>query len=200
MNTRQIISVLILMLGLIAAILPPERTTYKKWTKQELTIELKKDTYYLTTDELAHLLIGGDPSIQLIDVRTSADSLLPRAIHIPEDSILNEKFELFFDQEIRKNILYSTDDLVSQQVWMKLKLKGYPNVYMLKGGLAAWNTDILDPQHPGASASQNEMNRYSKRSAARLYFTGAKALPKTEFKVILPAGGKKKKRVAGGCS
>ncbi|MFY0653165.1 MAG: rhodanese-like domain-containing protein [Cyclobacteriaceae bacterium] len=202
MNTRQILSILILMLGLMAAILPSKKTEYLKWTEQELQVEVLKDAYYVSVDELADLLINGDPSIQLIDIRSKnvADTLLPRAVNIPIDSLLNENFEGLFDQDLRKNILYAGQESSTMEAWIRLKLKGYPNIYMLEGGLDSWNTNILNPQHPGLSASKEELDLYSSRSAAKMYFTGAKALPKTEFKIILPQGGKKKRRVEGGCS
>lgn len=202
MNIRQILSVLLISLGTIAAILPTKSTKFRKFTQEELDLEVMKDTYYFSADELAHLLIVGDPSIQLIDIRkeTEADTLLTRAINIPADSIMNERYEWILYQRAKKTILYCNNNQDVQTTWKQLKYQGYPNIYMLRGGLAAWNSDILNPHYPGPSAPQVEIDLYSQRMAARSFFTGVKTLPKVEFKVIIPTGGRKRKKVQGGCS
>ncbi len=200
MNTRQILSILLVMLGTIAAILPSKSTKFRKFTKEELKIEVNKDIYYLSTDEVAQLLISGDPSIQLVDIRAEADSMLARAINIPADSVMNVSNEWILYQKIKKTVLYSDDMEAVKSMWQQLKYEGYPNIYMLKGGLNAWKSDILNPKYPGATAPQDDIDLYNQRMASKLYFTGAKALPKMEFKVIIPMGGGKKKKVEGGCS
>ncbi len=202
MNIRQILSVLLISLGTIAAILPSKSTKFRKFTQEELALEVMKDTYYFSADELAHMMIAGDPSFQLIDIRTEAgaDTMLTRAMNIPADSIMNETYEWVLYQRTKKTILYSNDDQDVQTLWKQLKYQGYPNIYMLRGGLATWNSHILDPQYPGPSAPQDEIDLYNQRMASRLYFTGAKTLPKMDFEVIIPAGGRKKKKVQGGCS
>jgi rhodanese-related sulfurtransferase len=166
----------------------------------ELENEVTQDMYYLSTDELAHLLISGDPGIQLVDIRENADTLLTRAVNVPADSVLSEKFIGLFFQNTRKMVLYSDDISVQKDTWMKLKYDGISNIYMLRGGLTAWKKDILDPTYPGPNAAQNDIDLYTQRMAARQYFSGAKALPETEFKVIIPQGGRKRKKVEGGCS
>ncbi len=202
MNTRQILSILLLMLGTIAAILPSKNDKFRRLSMEELEVEAERDFYYITPDELAHLLISGDPGIQLIDIRPEkeADSMLRRAVNIPADSLFQDNFIGLFDQNVRKNVLYS-DDVESQKAaWLKLKYEGFPNIYMLRGGLKAWKKDILDPEYPGTNAPKDEIDLYTQRLAARQFFSGAKALPKTEFKIIIPAGGRKRKKVEGGCS
>jgi len=202
MNTRQILSILLVMLGTIAAILPPKSSKYRTFSREELETEVNRDMYYISADELAHALINGDPSMQLIDIspRKTADTLLARSINIPADSLLDVKYEGVLYQDVRKSILYSQDTAAMRTAWKKLKYEGYPNVYMLKGGLEAWKRNILDPEYPGPTAAQDELDLYNQRMAARLYFTGAKALPAVELKIIMPAGGGKKRRVEGGCS
>ncbi|MCV9389422.1 rhodanese-like domain-containing protein [Reichenbachiella ulvae] len=200
MNVRQILSVLFLMIGTIAAILPNEPTKYRKFSMEELDQEMKKDMYYFSTDEVAHLIISGDPSFQLIDLRQKADSMINGAINIPADSVLNEKYEGLLYQSARQTILYGDDEARTISAWKDLKFRTYPNVYMLRGGIQAWKSDILNPEHPGISAAQDELDIYERRTAARQYFTGAKAIKKADIQIVLPAGGRKKKKVQGGCS
>ncbi len=202
MNTRQVISILILMLGTIAAILPSNSSKFRKFSEKDLETEINKKVYYFSTDELANAIIAGDPSIQLIDIRDekAAEKMLTRAVNIPADSLMSKTWEGLLYQRVRKSILYSENMDDVKEAWKKLKYEGYPNIYMLEGGMSAWNKDILNPEFPGNSAPQAAIDLYNQRVAAKQYFTGAKALPKTEMKIIIPAGGKKKKKVAGGCS
>jgi rhodanese-related sulfurtransferase len=200
MNIRQILSILFLMIGSIAAILPNEPTKFRKFSREELDVEIKKNMYYFSADEVAHLIISGDPSFQLIDVRQKADSMINGAIHVPADSILNEKYEGLLYQTARQTILYSDDEVRTATAWKDLKFKGYPNIYLLNGGIQAWRSDILNPEHPGIHAPQDQLEAYERRTAAQQYFTGAKAIKKADIQIILPAGGRKKKKVQGGCS
>lgn len=202
MKSREIISIAILALGLMAAILPGKNNDSIELNERNLLNEMLQEDNYISVDELAHLLISGDPSIQLIDVRPSSEfkQLLPRAINIPLDSIFSENYAYIFDQDIMKNIIYGPDDRAATQIWMITTQLGYKNNYLLKGGMEAWKSTILNPQYPAQTASQDEIDLYQKRMASRQYFTGAKALPKVNFQPIMPVKGKKKKRVEGGCS
>lgn len=202
MKAREIISIIVLALGITAAMLPNRRNDSIQLNEKELLQEFLQESNYVSADELAHLLITGDPSIQLIDVRPVSEfnKPLPRAINIPLDSVFSENYAYLFDQSVMKNVIYGADDQTPTQVWVMMKQLGYANNYLLKGGLEAWNRDILNPIYPDLTASQEAFDLYEKRSAARQFFTGAKALPKIEFKPMAPVGGRKKKRVEGGCS
>jgi len=202
MKSREIFSIIVVALGLVAAILPGKKNDSVRLTEKELLQEMLLETNYISVDELASLLINGDPSIQLIDVRT-ADKFkdpLPRAINIPVDSIFSENWAYLFDQDMVKNIIYSENDRQATQTWMIMRQLGYRNNYLLKGGLTAWKKSILDPQYPPMTASKDEFDLYEKRMASRQFFTGAKALPKVNFKPMIPIKGRKKKKVEGGCS
>jgi rhodanese-related sulfurtransferase len=202
MKAREILSIVVLALGLTAAMFPNKKNDSIALTEREMLQQMLLESNYVSVDELAGLLINGDPSIRLIDVRHANEfkDAVPGAINIPIDSIFSENYAYLFDQFLVKNIIYSNDDRLSTQVWMMTRQLGYANNYLLKGGLKAWNGTILDPQYPGLSSSQDELDLYEKRMASRQYFTGAKALPQVDFIPMAPVGGKKKKRVAGGYS
>ena len=75
------------MLGTIAAILPADTDKVRKLTWEELETEVKNEMYCVSADELAHLIIAGDPSFNLIDIRRAneADSMKytpPSILHI----------------------------------------------------------------------------------------------------------------------
>jgi rhodanese-related sulfurtransferase len=202
MKSREIISIIILALGITAAMLPNRKNDSIQLTEKQLLQEMLLEANYLSADELAHLLISGDPSIQLIDVRAASEFKKPLrgAINIPLDSIFSENYAYLFDQSVMKNVIYGEEDQTATQVWVMMKQLGYTNNYLLNGGLKAWNRDILNPVYPDQTSSQDAFDLYEKRSGARQFFTGAKALPKLEFKPMAPILGKKKKMVQGGCS
>lgn len=202
MKSREIISVIILALGITAAMLPNRKNDSIQLTEKELLQEMLLEANYLSVDELAHLLISGDPSIQLIDVRPVSEFKKPLrgAINIPLDSIFSENYEYLFDQNVMKNVIYGEENQTATQVWVMMKQLGYMNNYLLNGGLKAWNRDILNPVYPDQTSSQEAFDLYEKRSGARQFFTGAKPLPKLEFKPMAPIRGRKKKMVQGGCS
>ncbi len=202
MNARVILSIIVLGFGLTAAMLPDRKNDSIALNERELLQEMLLANNYLSVDEVAELLIQGDPSVQLIDVRPASEfkDPLPRAMNIPIDSIFSENYAFVFDQSAMKNVIYGMDDQLATQVWMITKQLGYKNNYLMKGGLNAWKSNILDPQYPSQTAPQEEFDLYAKRMASRQFFTGAKALPKVNIKPMMPVQGRKKKRVAGGCS
>ncbi|XOV92910.1 MAG: rhodanese-like domain-containing protein [Bacteroidota bacterium] len=202
MNSRQLFSIVILFLGLTAAMIPTKKNDAISLNEHELLQEMLRETNYVTSDELAERLIAADPSVQLIDVRPASTfrDPLPGAINIPIDSLFSENYSFYFDQVVRQNIIYSQDDVLATQVWMITKQLGYKNNYLLKGGISEWKQTILDPQTPQATASGQEWDLYNKRMAARQYFTGDRALPKVETQQIIPIQTRKKKRVSGSCS
>ncbi len=202
MKSREILSVIVLVLGLTAAMFPNKKNDSIALTEKEMLQQMLLESNYISADELADRLINADPSIRLIDVRRLTDfkDPLPGAINVPIDSIFRENYAYLFDQSLVKNIIYCQDDALSTQVWMMTRQLGFANNYLLKGGLKVWDQTILNPKYPVSSAAQEDFDLYNKRMASRLFFTGAKDLPKVDFTPIAPVGGKKKKRVAGGCS
>ena len=92
MKSREILSIIIISLGIMGAMLPGRKNDSIALNEKELLQEMLLETNYISVDELAHLLISGDPSIQLIDVRPASDfkEPLPRAINIPIDSLFSE--------------------------------------------------------------------------------------------------------------
>ena len=202
MKIKTIFFVIIIFLGMTAAMLPAKKNDSMVLTEHELLQEMLRANNYLTTDELAEKLILGDPSIQLIDVRPvkAFEDPLPGAINIPIDSLFSDNWIFYFDQGVRQNVIYGLDDALATQVWMITRQLGYKNNYLLKGGLNEWKATIMDPAVPETTASGMEWDVYRKRMAARQYFAGDRALPQIEIQQVLPIQQRKKKRVAGGCS
>jgi hypothetical protein len=72
---------------------------------------------------------------------------------------------------------------------------------VLYGELNRWFETIIKPSQPGAMETSDQIDRFNKRKAASMYFTGSSnATDMSSAPALPPEPRKKKKRVAGGCS
>ena len=204
MNIRYLfLSALLVTLGVIMVFLPEKK--YSEEVKPEsLLLELTDDTRYVSTDQVAHHLIEGDPQVQLIDVRTAdeyAKFSLPGAINIPLDSILTETAEAYLSQEGMQTIFYSNGTVYASQAWMLYRRKAFEGIYIMKGGLNQWVETILKPTAPRATAPAEAFNLYETRLAASRFFGGGSAVTSPSgSKAPRPKVKRKAKKAAkGGC-
>ncbi|MBN2758438.1 MAG: rhodanese-like domain-containing protein [Bacteroidales bacterium] len=219
MNTAPIkkryyfISALVIILGIILLFLPFNKNR-NQLSAEKLLLSITNNDRFFSTDEVAKFIISGDPSYQLIDVRSEeeyAKFSLPGAINIPLSKILNKdksgyyEWEGYLNQKVKTNIFYSNGSIYANQAWMLTKRLNYPNNYVMKGGLNEWVETILKPKQPEASASQSALNQYDFRIAASTYFGGgsnisADSSDKSNTKNNTTSAKKKKKKSAdGGC-
>jgi len=193
-------------LGIIIAAVPENTTSKYKLTAQELLNEIRSGEQFMSSDYIADQLIGGDESIQIIDIRTPSEYekySLPGAINIPFSKILDDEWIDYLDQDIKTNVFYSNGSLKANEAWMILRQLGYENNYVLQGGLNYWAETILNPQNPGTSVADDEIAKYDLRKGASIVF-GSSTSPITSTKVTKQKPKKiikrkKKKRAAGGC-
>lgn len=191
---------LILVLGLLFL---PEKTNFPQQNPETLMWDISQPTRYVTTDQVAKMIIEKDPLFQLVDVRPDYDYeyfRLPGSFNIPIDSLLTESADLILDTEDINTIFYSDDDLKSDQAWVIAKRLGYDNVYVLKGGLNCWIKTIIQPIAPAETEPITAFELYEFRKGASMYFTGAEISVDTDNKQSLNITRKKKETVAeGGC-
>ncbi|NOZ48314.1 MAG: rhodanese-like domain-containing protein [Chlorobi bacterium] len=206
MNPRLILAAFIITLGLIIAAVPENTTKQYKLTANQLLDEIKSDMQFISTDEVADMIINKDPSIQLIDVR-SPDQFekfsLPNAINIPLVSILSDEWTDVLDQDVKMNIFYSNGTLDANEAWMITRQLGYENNYVLQGGLNYWAETIMNPKAPKSTSPDDEFAKYDFRKGASAALGGATVsnTGNTSKKSTKPKikRKKKKKRAAGGC-
>lgn len=207
MNTRVIISVVFISLGLILAAIPQNTTLKYKLTADQMLTEANNAVMYYSPDEVAEFLIQKDPSIQLIDVR-SPDQFekyaLPNAINIPLTEILNEEYRDYLFQGAKHNIFYSNGTTDAVKAWMITKQLGWENNYVLQGGLNYFAEMIMNPKAPPSTNPNEEIAKYEFRKGAQQALFGNTAITneaKVENKAPKPPVIRKsaKKRVQGGC-
>ena len=204
MRFRFVMSIILVCLGLVAAILPQKKNSSLELDAQQLLNEIQLENYVISIDEMANALISNDPEYQLIDLRSKEDYdkfSLPGAMNIPFDSLFSEEWEPYIDQIARKNVFFSNGTILASEAWMLTRQKGYKNNYILRGGLNNWYTTIIEPVEPSSTEGEEAFFDYEARLGAKQFFTGAGAESSSSSKKARkPVPRKKKKMVAGGCS
>ena len=170
---------------------------------QQLLAELVQPTRYVSTDQIAKLIISKDPSLMLIDVRDE-DSFneysIPGAVNLPIDSLMSNDYQGYLGIPGMKVVLYSNDDIKADQTWMLAKRMGYNSIYVLKGGLNCWMETIIDPVVPESDASYADIETYSFRKGAQIYFTGSESESAESSKIEVQVNRREKTSAAsGGC-
>ena len=204
MRVLSVLSVVLVCLGLVAAILPQKQNSSIELDAQQLLNEIQLENYVISVDEMANALINNDPEYQLIDVRPEVDYKaynLPGSLNIPFDSLFSATWAPYIDQIARKNVFYSNGTTLASQAWMLTRQKGYKNNYILRGGLNNWYATIIEPKEPASTEGEEAFFNYETRLGMKQYFTGAGAVSSASSKKAKkPVPRRKKKMVAGGCS
>jgi rhodanese-related sulfurtransferase len=206
MKMRLIIASVLIPLGIIIAAVPENTTKPFRLTAEQLLNEIREGTQFVSTDEIADLLVQKDPSLQLIDVRTQDEFekySLPGSINIPLTDLLSEEYEDYLDQGVKMNVFYSNGHLKANEAWMLTRQLGFKNNYVLQGGLNYWAETILNPQAPKSVMADDEIAKYDFRKGASAALGGGNAVVtnSNSTTTVKPkiTKIKKKKRVAGGC-
>jgi rhodanese-related sulfurtransferase len=100
---------------------------------------------HVTASELAQWLRDRKPGLRIVDIRSPkefADYHLPRAENIPLEKVADAPF-----QRSETIVLVSGGGAHAAQAWVLLQVRGYRNVFFMRGGLQEW-TDTLksDPK------------------------------------------------------
>jgi rhodanese-related sulfurtransferase len=206
---RYLLMSLILIFLAGGTLLLPEKYDTTELSPEQLLTDINDDTRYLSTDDVAHIIISQNPYYLLIDVRDTIsykNFKLPGAINIPLENILdknedgNYKWEAYLNQDLRKNIFYSNGTIYAHQAWMLTRRLNYKNNYVMEGGLNKWIETIIQVPRPELDATDIEMNLYAFRKAASMFFGGGgTVVNETNTDTPVFSVRKKEKEVGGGC-
>jgi rhodanese-related sulfurtransferase len=201
------LAIITVPLAVIIAAVPQNTTHPYKLNASQMLEEVNTRTQFVTPETVADMIIQKDPTLQLIDVRSQDEFekfSLPGAINIPVADLLSEKYADVLNQDIKMNVLYSNGSLTANEAWMITRQLGYNNNYVLEGGLNYWFANILNPQQPSSTSSDEEFARYDFRKATSQALGGGSvetrsaestsSSPKPAVKAA-----PKKKKAAGGC-
>ncbi len=175
----------------------------KQIDPQQLLAELVQPTRYVSTDQVAKLIISKDPSLMLMDVREEEaynKYSLPGAINFPIDSLLNKNYLSYLGIPGIKVVFYSDDDIKADQMWVLTKRMGFKSIYVMKGGLNKWMETIIDPVEPQLDAPETAFETYALRKGAQIFFTGSENDNGGSTKVEVQVKRREKtSSVSGGC-
>ena len=202
MNKNYILLAILLLILSGGLLLLPEKHYHAQISPETLMWDVVQPSRYVTSDQIAKMIIEKDPLLQIIDVRSEydfAEFSLPGSINIPVDSIVTENANQILDIEDLNMVFVSDDDIKADQAWVLAKRLGHKNIYVMKGGLNGWISTIINPVPPAETASVTETDIYQFRKGASMYFTGAEISvdePKQGFQITRR---KKSSTVEGGC-
>lgn len=204
MNKNYIFLALLLIVLGGGLLILPERENYQQIKPEELMLDIVQTSRYVTTDQVAEMIIEGDPTLELVDVRSTdeyEEFTLPGSLNIPLDSIMIPDYQDYLGIEDMNVVFFGNDDIRADQVWVIAKRMGYSSLYVMKGGLNCWMNTIIQPQRPEETASKEEFEKYQQRRGASMYFTGAEiAIPEDAGGAAVKVARKKKTSVVeGGC-
>jgi len=178
MDRRYTLLAILLIVAAFGLLILPDRDKPNEINPQELLTAIDDHARFLSTDLITERIIGSDPALQLIDVR-SADQFrqfaLPGAVNIPLDSLLSSQWRETLMQQGKDKVFYSNADIEADQAWQICRRSSFKRIFVMKGGLNYWYTSIMKCSPPKATAPSQEIDLYNFRLAARQYFTGGES-------------------------
>lgn len=203
MNRNYIYLTFLILILAAGVFFLPERNNENYLDPEKLMYEIARPTRFITTDQIAQMIIEKDPTLELIDVRSEdeyAEFTLQGALNIPLDSLVAESYQDYLGIEDMNAVFFSNDDIKADQAWVIARRMGYNSIYVMKGGLNCWINTIINPIKPAETASLEKFEQYNLRRGASMYFTGAEISADEGSKSTLKITRKKKKAVVeGGC-
>ena len=204
MNYRVVLSIVFIALGFIIAAVPNNTTLQFKLTPEEMLADLNSRSQYISPDEVAEMIISQDPSIQLIDLRSSEEYNkfhLPGAYNIPLTELLNDEYRYVINQDLKLNVFYSNGTVIADEAYIITRQMGYYNNYVLEGGLNYWAETIMNPEKAAITSPNDELARYDFRIGAGQALGGGSAVYSSSTAAAPPPvqSRPKKQKAQGGC-
>ena len=123
---------------------------------------------------------------------------MPGAINIPYSDFLGTDLESYLGRGL-KNVFYSNEDLEANYALILATGIGYENCFVMKGGLKAWQNDIMSSEFTGERITARENALFEVRFKARKLFTELNSMPdslKMKYRASLEI---ERKKLDGGC-
>ena len=202
MNFRFKFSIILVLLGVMTAVMSFRGKNAGRKAPEEILQVILNDDFTLSPDELAAVLVRQDTGFRLLDIRTPErykEMSLPGAINIPIENFLDKSYAYLFSVASMKTVIYSDDDLLSNQAWMLAMQKGYPNIFMLMGGITAWDSTIMNSAFTGESISPAQNAVFERRYKARRMTNEWNLLPDSLKAGYFSDRFSKERRLVGGC-
>jgi len=181
----RVLAMAALFLGGLAAVAgSPRSNTPGDVDVVALARDVQTEADHVTAVELARWIRDRKPQLRVIDVRDSAEFSeyhIPLAERIPIGQVVTTSFD-----PAETIVLYSGGGAHAAQAWVLLRARGVKPVFFLRGGVAEWLDEVMNPRIP-AKASAEERARFDSVAALSRYFDGVprivdSAVPLEAFK------------------
>ncbi len=200
------LTILMLLLAVGTFFIPKKQLVKHERSPEKLLMDITQPSRYVTTDQVAKMIIEQDPTLELIDVRPADEYnkfTLPDAVNVPLKDILTPESQDNLGIEDMNAVFFSNDDIMADQAWVISRRMGYKNIYVMKGGLNCWIETIINPVEPPETAPETAFETYHFRKAAGIYFTGGNTVQTgdtgTKKAKVKVRRKKKEKAASGGC-
>jgi rhodanese-related sulfurtransferase len=202
MNTREKLSVTLLIMGITLALLPLTGSRSFTEKPRKLLSEALDRKSWFTADQVARFIATEDTSVLIIDLRSPDEYArinLPGSINIPYNKFIDTAPAIISGAGKTKNILYSNGDVDANSAFIiagGLKIR---NVYVMKGGLNEWFATVMNSHFSGDRISARENALYESRRTAGKMFTEFNSMPDSLKRKFYEARRVEAKKLDGGC-
>jgi rhodanese-related sulfurtransferase len=164
---NRILGLAALILGGAAVLVPPGSVTDLGGIAGP--IPTHRDA--IEADSLAvRIMESGTAGLTLVDLRSRSafeSYHIPGAVRLGADDLAQASLP-----EATIVVLYDEAELSAPRVWLLLKAQGYARVYVLAGGLAAWENEVLHPPLP-PGMSRDAEKEFADRLERSRFFGGS---------------------------
>lgn len=199
---RKKITVLLLLLSLILALLPLSANRSFTARPEKLLSEIFTPEVTMSVDQVARLIVTGDSTFQLIDLRTPGEYSklnIPGSINIPYSDLIRKDPDIYLNNNNIKNIFYSNGDVDANYALVYARGLGYGNTYMMYGGLSEWLNTVMNTKFSGERISARENALFEIRTKAGKLFAELNSLPDSLKLKYMESKKFSAKKLDGGC-
>jgi rhodanese-related sulfurtransferase len=131
--------------------------------------EIAAEKDHVTPLDLAEWIRSCKEGLRVVDVRSPGDgedAALPTAERIDLRALMTTPFA-----STDTVVVYSDESTHAAQAWVLLRALGYRQVFFLRGGRAAWESEVLHPTLAD-DASDDAQAHFARASSLSRYFGG----------------------------
>jgi rhodanese-related sulfurtransferase len=202
MSFRVKFSIALTALGAILALLPLSGNRSFVVKPDKLLSELSDASSYLTVDQVARMIVTGDSSLKLIDVRSAEEYRkisIPGSINLPFSRFLETDPATLLNDKSGKIVFYSNGDVEANYALAIAKGLNIRNTYVMNGGLNEWFNTVINSSFSGARISARENALFETRTKAKNLFSELNNMPDSLKIKFLEIKQLSKKKLDGGC-
>ncbi len=167
LSLNQRLALLALVLGVVAIAATPTLGRRATIDAREMSLVMQKGADRVDARTLAGWIIASRADIRVIDIREpaafAAGPRIPTAENIPVGALADAG--LGRDERI---VLVSDDEARAAQAWFLLRADGFRGPVIVRGGLRAWQEDVLYPRVDALGARER-----AQAEAVSAHFGGA---------------------------